>query len=216
MRKFLILGVLLLAIGSATGARAQSFVNGLPAVQGQNGSVSVVLPDDLALEGWNLSIAYSSLVFEDLTASSFSSPYPFRFYGNPTPGEEGNVGGAVDLTDLGDFPNISVHPGSEYRQITVVIVFDTDLQPGENLPVAFVGGTTLVNVAFGALANAEVGPADVFFHGNYFDLASEHELSATLSTNIAAVPEPETWAMMFAGLVLVGGAVARSRRGTRS
>ena len=212
MRRFLILAGLLLAIGAAPGARAQSFVNGLPAVQGQSGTVSVVLPDDFELYGWNLAIAYSSLVFEDLTASSFTSPYPFKFYGSAT--EPGNVGGAVDLVDLGDFPNIS-YPGSEYRQINVVIFSDGDLQSG-SLPIIFAGGTTLVNVGFKALANAELGPTDVFFYGNYFDLVTEPILSATLSTSIAAVPEPQTWAMMFAGLVLVGGALARSRRENRS
>jgi hypothetical protein len=36
-----------------------------------------------------------------------------------------------------------------------------------------------------------------------------------ISLNIAAVPEPETYAMMLAGLGLLGGAARRRRTGTR-
>jgi hypothetical protein len=227
MRRFLILAGLLLAIGAGPGARAQSFQNGflevineLPAVQNDTGSVILTLPAT-GLLGWNLSIAYSSLVFEDLGPASFSSGYSTSLdFSDPL------VLGLPNPVDLSFFPESPVQtldpadramlaadsnkqfeipPGNpEFHQVNLAVFHDApfDLLQGENL----------LTVAFKARGNAPLGETKVFFAGTYFDPDfNETVLSTTVSTSIAAVPEPHTWALMLCGIGALFGWARRRR-----
>lgn len=229
MRKFLISVVLLLAVGSTSGARAQVLEMNLPAVQGQGGTISWILPAPSSplthLFAWDISIAYSSDVFEPLGPASFSSPYAFNFNSDINGGGVGLTGPIDGLTIHNYFgserdaplpPNDLqlLNPPTNYHQVTVLM---TGAENNSILPLTFSGGK-LVEVQLKLRDGAQLGETKVFFGGNYaFSDASfmqfeEYQFNATAVTNVTAVPEPETWAMMFAGLTLVGAAVARARR----
>lgn len=205
MRRFLSLVALLLAIGAIPGAKAQSLVGALPAVQNDSSTISFQLPEiPGGLLSWDLSIIYSSAVFEN---PSFASLVPLDYYDQGLP----------NSIDLSYFPSLAdpdramliadaaMGDQAKFRQVTLAAI--AFAMPQENFP-----GGSLVDVTFKARENAELGDTKVFFAGHYGDASfTEYSFAATVPVVIAAVPEPHTWALMLAGIGAVLAWVSRRR-----
>ncbi|RPI46988.1 MAG: PEP-CTERM sorting domain-containing protein [Betaproteobacteria bacterium] len=200
-------------------AGAQSWSGALPAVQSAPGSPSRTiltfeLPGVPDIMGWDLHIAYSSQVFEPLEAGAYSSPYPFVFdmntVGSGVPDTNvfrGLTPEQIDLLDSRDAQGAYVNAQAGVGML--------DLGTGPAwAPLNHPGGA-LFQVQFQTKLDAVLGPTSVLTHFNYYtDAGAEIALSEplVLSTSIAAIPEPQTWAMLLAGLALVGGYAGRPRR----
>ncbi|MBI1394841.1 MAG: PEP-CTERM sorting domain-containing protein [Betaproteobacteria bacterium] len=91
----------------------------------------------------------------------------------------------------------------------------TDLGAGGSLAVHFLGGyrpsldDTFQVITFGSETGTFVNDGSLVFDGVTFS-ASYNPNDVTLRvTNVAAVPEPETWALLLAGIGVVGAVVRR-------
>jgi len=82
--------------------------------------------------------------------------------------------------------------------------FHTTVQPGDTFTI--LSGTSLS----GTFANAPVNGRYTFNGFGSFDLT--YTSTSVLLSNIAAVPEPSTWALMLSGVLLVAWQIRRRVR----
>jgi len=194
-------------------------VGALPAVQSGSGSTSQAvlsfeLPAIAGIEAWDVRIAYSAEVFEALLPGAFGSAYSFVFdaatVGSPKPPARDDFRG-LTADDIALLESRNAQDALRYEQVNVGMV---DL--GSGVPVFLLDhtGGALFHVQFRLKPDAVLGPTTVFTHFIYgTGVGEEIELAQPLRTSatIAAIPEPGAWAMMLAGLALLGASAVRAR-----
>jgi len=159
----------------------------------------------------------------------FNQPGVLNFLSLDGPG-----GGAIEAAELtltpGIFESISIVPGSleSFLDVFPIGLVATGTNPiylsvtpkspgvdGTDLPQGSLFGVefTVKSVGTGNLSLAyRLVQQDLTDTMKTVVSPSELNPPATAAMQIVAIPEPETWAMMLAGLVLVGAAAARARK----
>lgn len=148
-----------------------------------------------ALPDWDsltLDIALPTTVFEPLTSGAFSTGY--------------SVDSGVGVSNLGSSMS---HPGLNAYQILLILAEPTSVDAGSLV-------LTMALKVKPALDAQLLGNHQVFTDLEYttFSMVDDNVGTASLviNANIAAIPEPEAWAMMMAGLWLVAAATVRHRQ----
>jgi hypothetical protein len=182
---------LLSAALAGSPAFAQSWSGSLPAAQNQSSMLTFEVPALADLIGWNLYLAYSPAAFETPTFELSIALGDLDQAGQmaPTAPQAANFGQAV--------------PSGHLQVVGFGTLVEAQSVAGSLLKVTFVAKPTAI------------GSTDVFSRFEYA-LDSEFDGSSNLSplnTTIAAVPEPRAWALLLAGMALVGGAAVRRRGG---
>jgi hypothetical protein len=155
-----------------------------------NGSAKV------ALTGISSIAAGESVVFTENASAGFLATW----FGASVPGglQIGNyTGSGVGLSTSGDAVNVFDASGALQAKVTF------GASPGATPLQTFDNAAGLDNTAIGQLSSAGLNGA--------FLSADGGEVGSP-GTVAAAVPEPQAYALMLAGLGLLGGAVARRRR----
>jgi hypothetical protein len=93
--------------------------------------------------------------------------------------------------------------------VTISLLADPDLSFPFGATIPGPGTLYQARVRFNILPDAPLGLTTVTAG---FDAENGFSGSLPVQATIAAVPEPETWAMMLAGLALTAMGVRRSRR----
>jgi hypothetical protein len=184
----------MLGAGLSSPAWSQSWSGALPAVQGEERTLTFEVANLGDLVAWNIYLAFSPLAFATpgIVPSIVLDPALDTFEAGPAL--------APVASDFAD----PIPAG--YLEIVV--------SASHVFPIS--GSGALLTAKFSALP-AALGPTQVFSRFYYAsDAGLEQNIDlAPLSTSIAAIPEPQAWAMMLAGLGLVGFCAAR-RRNTRA
>jgi hypothetical protein len=166
-------------------------------VQGQERTLTFEVADLQDLIAWNLYLAYDPLKFAPPALQlAFGAPIPF--------GGDADVGSPVSVDPI-DFPHALPNEiPAEFHEIVVSALYLS----------AVPANGPLMTASFSAIG---LGQTDVFWSFMHALDATGDEVTtgSKLSTNISAIPEAETWAMMLTGLGLVGFYAAR-RRNTRA
>jgi hypothetical protein len=177
--------------GASSPVWAQNWSGSLPAVQFQETTLTFEVPDLEQLVGFTFYLGYSPSLF---STPSFSFAAPFD-------------AGALVGPPVDD-PVLAAPEGLLYSGALPIGFMEVAVLAGAE-PVNFAGG--LFTVTF--TATDGIGDTEVYSRFTYsLDTNFEATIDLpVLSTTIAAVPEAETWAMMLAGLALVGFCAARRR-----
>lgn len=176
-------------------AGAQWLPNGLTFAQGSvDNEVEFGIPVPAegitGFEGLTLSFTYDGRVFEPLaltripTSNDKYFDFDGSFVGTPA-------------------PNCTV------CVVTISLLADPDLSFPFGATIPGPGTLYQARVRFNILPDAPLGLTTVTAG---FDAENGFSGSLPVQATIAAVPEPETWAMMLAGLALTAMGVRRSRR----
>jgi len=160
-------------------------------------------------------------------SASFSSAVAFRGNTVINPGQsaiflEGNATGTTDATILANFNQAWFGPSAPVLAIGFYGGSGVGLSTsaGDGVNVFNPGGTNVASVSFGAAAAGLTFDNAAGFSGLISQFSAVGVNGAFTSFNgaevgspgmIAAVPEPETYAMMLAGLGLVGFSARRRR-----
>lgn len=148
--------------------------------------LSLKLPE---LPDWDSLTAFISLstdVFQPLTAASFSTGYPLAF--------------DIGVVDDGPAPG-GLHKFQMFMTLAAPTAIGAD-------DLAF----TMTLVVKPNLAPSLLGPQQILTDIEYTTFFDEFSGSSTIYANVSAVPEPQTWATLAAGLALIGTAVRRRRK----
>lgn len=144
-----------------------------------------------AFEGLSIEVSYDGTVFQPLGLTFLSTGYDQYF--------DFNLSG-IGLAD----------PGCSDCRVPISI-FPNFNMPGfglDGIDIPGPGVLLRVQARFNVLPTAPLGTTTV---RAYFDTENGYVGDLPVQATIVAVPEPETWATMLAGLVLIGGLVARRR-----
>lgn len=147
--------------------------------------LSLKLP---ALPDWDsltASISLSTEVFQPLTAASFSTGYSLAF--------------PIGVVDDGPAPG-GLHKFQMFMSLAEPTAIGAD-------DLAF----TMTLVLKPNLAPSLLGPRQILTDIEYTTFNDEFSGSSTIYANVSAVPEPQTWATLAAGLALIGTAVRRRK-----
>ena len=163
-------------------------------VQGQTYELAFVqpaLPNFLALE---VLIRYPSAVFEPLALL----PGSLASMVSVSDGPPVNVGGGSDEILLSIIPSLSLPFGQYGVDLPAGSLFGVRFQVKEEAPLGDSNPTAQFTFSFG-------DPSDLLAQ---IDVSGD----AAIPTSIVAIPEPESWAMMLAGLTVIGIGALRARR----
>ena len=186
----IVVALVMSGAGLSSPAWAQDWSGSLPAVQNQERTLTFEVSNLEDLIAWNFYLAFSPSAFATPTIST-----PITL-GMSDIFAVGPAGAPVELAGL-------IPPG--YQEILV--------DAGHALPISVSG--SLLSVQFNALPGA-LGSTQVFSRFYYVLDGAGGVVEQTidlppLSTTIAAIPEPHTWALMLCGVGAVFGWVARRR-----
>ncbi len=188
----IVVALVMLGAGLSSSAWAQNWSGSLPAVQNQERTLTFEVPDLEQLVGWTFYLSYSPSFFSTPT---FSINPPF------------------------DLNALVGPPTDDLFQAAPDGILNAGLAPIGFMEIAVLAGDIPVDFGPGALftttftATDGMGETDVYARFTYsLDSGFEDTVDLpVLSTAIAAIPEADTWAMMLAGLGLIGFCAARRR-----
>jgi hypothetical protein len=197
MRSLLLCLATLLTVAAATPARSQWTPDApYTFTRGQTYSLTFDQPGTDSFEAAQFEIWYPTAVFDPIALLTSATPSVLSVEAGPidTTLQNGTVGNVV---------------------ITVMPPLDPPPQTyGITVPAGpLIGVQFLVKgIAPLGLTNVRVDYTLDFAHPTNVNLAWSVPGTANIQANIVAIPEPESWALMLAGLALVGGAALRARR----
>lgn len=187
----------LLALGASAGASAQwSPAGPYTFVQGQTYELQFTQPAVANFLAADLLIRYSPQVYEPIALLPGSLDSLLSVLAStPVAGA-----GGLDQVTIQITPSFSAPLGDYGLNLPAGSMFGVSFKIKDDAPLGTTGGdvATSFAVTFGdpsGLLDEIVIPG-----------------ALTVATTIVPVPEPETWALMIAGLALIGGAAKRAHR----
>ena len=198
MRALLVALVSVLSWSAAPPASAQWPPGPYTFVQGQTYSLFYTQPSLENFLGADIFIRYPVGVFDPIALLP-GTPVGLTSMLDVIAGSPTNVSPGIDEVHILIMPSNNPLPGPLGINLPEGSLFGVQFQVKLNAPKVPTNVATDVEFALG-------NPADVFGDGIVV------KASVPITTNIVAIPEPESWALMLAGLALVGGAALRARR----
>ena len=161
--------------------------------------------------GHNLENTMSDVVF-NATAMTIDSGPEIEFLGRATDGFGQQWSFSIDITDTSvvfswnESTRVAEPNGGNISSVPDAFSFDLSFSGGALPPMSLLSFTSAGNYSPGTPSLNLNNPAPNVLHAGF------QRLDATDVYTISAVPEPETYALLLAGLGLMGGIARRRAR----